>query len=555
MTTNFPAWSIAFFKDGRRGEPILLGPGTTTLGRDESNTISLPDASVSRIHAELVPAADGLILRDCKSRNGVRVNAVPRQHALLQKGDVVEIGIYTFEATLSPAALPRQKSRVAPVPAEAVSIEQTAARRLQLPDLKQDRHLSALYHVCYWITEDVAKPEKLPRLLELLLEGFRASEVQLYSESLELQCAVAANEKQRAIKLAPFLAKRCQAASEAIVFCGKDMGRHQQRAGQFNYLVGPLSPSQDRKENNAFVVITRPTEWEDFTNEDRVLLQAICQLWVRGQGKAQQLEDLKQENATLKQQTHTPTLLGNSDVMNKLRDRLRKVATTNATVLISGETGSGKELVANFIHQHSPRADRPFVKVNCAAVPEGLIESELFGHAKGAFTDAKSSYEGKFAQANGGTLFLDEIGEMPLVVQSKVLRALENGEIERIGQEGSTKVDVRIIASTHRDLAKMVQQGRFREDLFYRLNVLTVTVPPLREHAEDIPMIALHFLESFCLENGLAELRFAKDAAAVLSTHQWPGNARELRNVVQRCATEAENLVIKAADLKEHVVT
>jgi DNA-binding NtrC family response regulator len=240
--------------------------------------------------------------------------------------------------------------------------------------------------------------------------------------------------------------------------------------------------------------------------------------------------------------------------MNKLRDRLRKIAQTNATVLVTGETGSGKELAANLIHQHSPRSGAPFVKVNCAAVPEGLIESELFGHAKGAFTDAKSSYQGKFAQANGGTLFLDEIGEMPLVVQSKVLRALENGEIERIGQEGITKVDVRIIASTHRDLAKMVQQGRFREDLFYRLNVLTVTVPALREHAEDIPMIASHFLQSFCNENGLAELCFARDAEMMLTSYNWQGNARELRNVVQRCATEAENLVIKAADLEEHVV-
>lgn len=551
MITSSPAWSIAFSKDGRRGEPIPLGPGKTTLGRDQSNTISLPDASVSRVHAELIPAPDGLILRDCKSRNGLHVNGVPRQHALLQKGDVVEIGIYTFETTLAATAPPRRKQSVTLAPSGEVSVDLTAAQRLQLPDLKQDRHLSTLYHVCFWITDGLDNPERLPRLLELLLEGFRASEVQLYDGSLTLQLALAADPEKRAIKLAPFLAKRCQATAEAIIFRSQELGRHQQRAGHFNYLVGPLCRAGESE--HSFVVITRPTEWEDFTSEDRVLLQAICQLWVRGQGKAEQMQDLKSENAALKQQSKSPTLLGDSDVMNKLRERLRKIAPTKATVLINGETGSGKELVANFIHQHSPRSAAPFVKVNCAAVPEGLIESELFGHSKGAFTDAKSSYAGKFAQANGGTLFLDEIGEMPLLVQSKVLRALENGEIERIGQEGSTKVDVRIIASTHRNLAEMVQQGRFREDLFYRLNVLTIPVSPLREHAQDIPAIATHFLESFCRENGLAELRFTKDAETALSAHQWRGNARELRNVVQRCASEAESLLISGQEVRGHL--
>jgi transcriptional regulator with GAF, ATPase, and Fis domain len=285
-------------------------------------------------------------------------------------------------------------------------------------------------------------------------------------------------------------------------------------------------------------------DWVEFTTDDRVLLQAICHLWVRGQGKTQQVQELKRENATLKQKAGAPELLGSSAELEKLRERLRKVAATKATILINGETGSGKELVAQFIHDHSPRSGGPFVKMNCAAMPEGLVESELFGHAKGAFTDAKSSHAGRFSQANGGTLFLDEIGEMPLLVQSKVLRAIESGEIERVGDEGSMKVDTRIIAASHRNLAEMVEQGKFRQDLFYRLNVLTAAVPPLREHAEDIGVIAAHFLAAFCTENGMAQLSFSKEALARLQSYAWPGNVRELRNIVQRCAVEADGAVI-----------
>ena len=207
-------------------------------------------------------------------------------------------------------------------------------------------------------------------------------------------------------------------------------------------------------------------------------------------------------------------------------------------------------MVAQYLHDRSPRAAQRFVKVNCAAIPAPLMESELFGHVKGAFTDAKSDHQGKFQLAHGGTLFLDEVGELPLAVQAKLLRALESGEVERIGSERVTKVDARILAATNRDLRAEVKAGNFREDLLYRLEVATIAVPPLREHPDDIPLLAQHFLDKFCAENGLAAVAFAPDALGVLQKHRWPGNVRELRNVVQRLAMEADGPILSAADVK-----
>lgn len=211
-------------------------------------------------------------------------------------------------------------------------------------------------------------------------------------------------------------------------------------------------------------------------------------------------------------------------------------------------------MAAQFVHEASPRAGKAFVKLNCAAIPEGLIESELFGHVKGAFTDAKADRDGKFQQADGGTLFLDEIGEMPLSVQAKVLRALESGEVEKVGGRGPKKVNVRVLAATHRDLPALVKAGRFREDLFFRLNVLSLRVPPLREHLEDLPALAQGFLDRFAQDNGLAMMIWSEGALNVLAAHGWPGNVRELRNIVQRCAALAANAEIGAEETRAALI-
>lgn len=550
MKHDLRNWSIAFHKNGKRGQPIPLAEGTITIGRDASCTIRLPDASVSRVHAEVRETAEGVTIVDMKSSNGVKVNGVPRRQATLQPGDQVEVGIYKFELIASAGSAAAAAAET-PAFQSAAALQQTMVGRVQLPQAPQDRQLSLLTHVCYWVTEDLDAEKLRPRLLQLLLDGFRTEEVQLYSAKLELQATASESGGKSVVKLAPFLAEKCQVLPEATIITGTELRKHQQKVGNFNYLVGPLRPPGDPSAKASFLVLIRPADWVEFTAQDRVLLQAICQLWVRGQGKVQQVQQLQKENAQLKQKAAgSVTLLGDSDAMEKLRERLRKAAGTKATVLIQGETGSGKEVVAQFLHEQSPRAAGPFVKLNCAAMPDGLIESELFGHVKGAFTDAKAHHDGKFVQANGGTLFLDEIGEMPLGVQAKLLRAIETGEIEPVGGEKPKKVDVRIVAATHRDLGKMVDSREFRQDLLFRLNVFSAKVPSLREHVDDIPLLAENFLAPFCAENGLAELTFSRDAIAALKAHAWPGNVRELRNVVQRCAIEASGLTIEAADVR-----
>jgi DNA-binding NtrC family response regulator len=230
-------------------------------------------------------------------------------------------------------------------------------------------------------------------------------------------------------------------------------------------------------------------------------------------------------------------LCGHSSIWLKAVDRARRVAASDADILIEAESGTGKELVARLVHRLSPRRDRPFIAVNCAAFPETLLESELFGHAKGAFTGALNAKPGKFELAHGGTLLLDEVGEMPLSLQPKLLRALQEREFDRLGDTRTIRVDLRVISTTNRSLGEMVQEGKFRADLYYRLNVVPLSLPPLREHREDIRELAEHFL-GMCTRPGSA-LRLTEEFIAGLETHSWPGNVRELANCIRRAAALA----------------
>ena len=234
------------------------------------------------------------------------------------------------------------------------------------------------------------------------------------------------------------------------------------------------------------------------------------------------------------QDEDTSPLIGRSPALEATLRAGRLVAATGVTILLQGESGTGKELLAHEIHRASPRADAPFVAVNCATLPETLVESLLFGHRRGAFTGAESDHAGLIEQAAGGTLFLDEIGELPLAIQPKLLRFLETGDFLRLGDQAPSRADVRIIAATHRDLHEEVRAGRFREDLFYRLNVVPLTLPPLRERREDIPLLVTHFNRTLAQAHGLAPLRYRDDTLEALKAYDWPGNVRELRNLCER---------------------
>ncbi len=249
---------------------------------------------------------------------------------------------------------------------------------------------------------------------------------------------------------------------------------------------------------------------------------------------ALRLQRLENENRQLKQQLGKHEIVWQGDAMRRVMTQLERVAASETRVCILGETGTGKELVARTLHEKSPRAGGPFVALNCAAVPAELIESELFGHEKGSFTGAVGRHVGKFEQAEHGTLFLDEIGDMPLHMQAKLLRVLEEGEVERVGGENPVRVDVRVLVATHRDLAALAKDGKFREDLFHRIYVFPLVLPPLRERREDIPALVEHFAKQVCSQNGWKPIPFASDAMEALREYAWLGNVRELRNVVER---------------------
>jgi DNA-binding NtrC family response regulator len=292
------------------------------------------------------------------------------------------------------------------------------------------------------------------------------------------------------------------------------------KAGASDYVPKPFDNDEIR------LVLRRALDRTRLERENRILRERIDREW-------------RFEN-----------LIGSGTAMARVFETVRKVAETDLSVLIRGESGTGKELVAQALHQRSARRARPFVAVNCAAISRELVESELFGHEKGAFTGADARRTGKFEAAHGGTIFLDEIGDMPLETQAKVLRVLEDRKLERVGGNQPVEVDVRVVAATHRDLERECKAGRFREDLYYRLKVAQVELPPLRERGEDLPALANHFLEQLAERLGRAKKPLGADALARLARHAWPGNVRELRNVIEQAAVLAAGDTIEASDLR-----
>jgi DNA-binding NtrC family response regulator len=273
--------------------------------------------------------------------------------------------------------------------------------------------------------------------------------------------------------------------------------------------------------------------------------------------KALETQQLLQENQRLRQALQdrlaSGRILGRSPAFLKVLHQVNQIAPVRSTALLTGESGVGKEVIAEAIHLGSPRKDKPLVKVNCGALPESLIESELFGHEKGAFTGAHQQRKGRFELADTGTIFLDEVSEMPLNTQVKLLRVLQEGEFERVGGTKTLKVDVRVVAASNQNLEAMVAAGTFRKDLFYRLNVIHLEIPPLRARREDISLLAQHFLDKFCLENNRPPMGFTPEAMQALNNYLWPGNVRELENVVERAVALCNNPAVGLTDLPEEV--
>jgi len=299
---------------------------------------------------------------------------------------------------------------------------------------------------------------------------------------------------------------------------------------------GSIEMAVQAMHKGAFNFITKPF--------DRDTLILSCE-------KALELKGLRSKTKLqaneINRLTGTDGIISASSVMKELLDTASRAANSDATVLITGETGTGKEVLARLIHQNSPRSNGPMVTVNCAAIPSGLIESELFGHMKGSFTGAIKDRKGHFQTASGGTLFLDEIGEMATDIQVKLLRAIQEKEVQPVGSERAKSVDIRIVAATNMDLQKRIAQGEFREDLYYRLSVIPLFIPPLRERTEDIPALVKHFLNKF---DAPRDVFFSRQAQDLLKTYQWPGNIREMQNIVERCIILRKRAVIEPEDLQ-----
>lgn len=305
---------------------------------------------------------------------------------------------------------------------------------------------------------------------------------------------------------------------------------------------GTVRTAIEAMKNGAFDYITKPF----LIDEVEVVVE-----------RALEVKRLKQELAQLKMQnggSPEERFIGQSPAVQKIFKMLGRVAPTDASVLIQGESGTGKEIVAGLLHHYSPRRSKPLIKVNCAALPEGLLESELFGYEKGAFTGAGRPKPGKLELADGGTVFLDEIGEMTPALQAKLLRVLQEREIERLGGLEARPVDIRLVAATNRNLSGMVARGEFREDLFYRLNVVNITLPPLRERSGDIPLLAEFFVQKYCRRLDKCPLFLSPEAMARLESHNWPGNVRELENVIERAVIMASGPVIRPEHLADDLL-
>jgi len=306
---------------------------------------------------------------------------------------------------------------------------------------------------------------------------------------------------------------------------------------------GSIETAIEAMKCGAYHYIVKP-----FKNDELVLVIR------RAMERAALTEEVKTLKQELKKSFKLESIIGKSPAMLEVFNTVRRVAPASATVLIHGESGSGKELVARAIHSSGQRGAKAFLAVNCTAIPEGLMESELFGHVKGSFTGAHADKKGLFEEAHGGTLFLDEIGDLSLTLQAKLLRVLQDKTIRPVGSSDFKEIDVRIIAATHRDLKVMVKDGKFREDLFYRLNVLPVTVPPLRDRTEDIPLLVETFITKFASQNSSKVRAISSDAMAALMAHPWPGNVRELENLIERAVVLCAGETIEKSDVMGTVV-
>jgi DNA-binding NtrC family response regulator len=542
--------------------PFALNKVITTLGRNESNDIFLDDPKVSSFHGNILNREDGFHLLDLKSRNGTQVNGKPVSACALHDGDAIAFGdiqlrfksLTPFPKTPMPLARLNQKIHTMAI--QSPGLRKEAEEILREVERHQE-FLKALVETVSALTASRTVAHFAEKLAEVLTRKLECRSVSLGAErSLDLPKACAldgaiwdaaeakagAGGNGRWLKVAPNSAGwRVQLAFEPVP-----------GAGWIAFIADglPGEPREETRDLLDMMLLFASVLWRNLQEIESLHRKETGKLLdekdKESRGKIENLERQNRELDDFLRQMRNQLVFAEGGPMEKVQTLARKLATVDLPVLITGETGTGKTYIAKLIHHFSSRAAKPFLVIDCATLPANLIESELFGHEKGAFTGAMARKNGKVETCAGGTLFLDEIGDLPLELQGKLLRFVQEGKFERLGGNETVHVDVRIIAATNYDLQERVKAQKFRQDLFYRLHVLPLLMPPLRDRAEDIPVLARHFIHKHF---GQTAWSFSQDGLDAIRSHGWPGNVRELENKLQRAWLFHSGSIVTAADL------
>jgi len=552
------------------GQTFPLGTERLALGRDYDNAVHLRDLSVSRHHCVLEPEGESFRLRDLDSRCGTFVNGVPVRERDLEHGDLIKVGDSLLLFQSRPEAIADDTVLLddEPYDATATSVHRVRGEsRYLLPEAilaalpeeaRTARDLQALLRIgndlhSLHATEPIAR-----RLLELTLETIPAERATVLLLEGAPPAPAISFALGRGGSRAPFAVSRhlverivtegTAVFQDALEANAEWNGVESVAGARLHSLLAALLTTSEGPLGILYLDTRDPGTRFDERHLD--LLIAIAGIASPALSNAKLLAWLHEESRRMEEALDSE-MVGESESMKKLSALLARIAPTDSTVLLCGESGTGKEVAARALHRNSPRSSRPFVPINCATLSETLFESELFGHERGAFTGAVEKKTGKIEVAQGGTLFLDEVGELPIGTQAKLLRVLQEREYERVGGTRTLKADVRVVAATNRDLEQAIREGTFRKDLFYRLNVFPVTLPPLRERRDDISLLADHFAAR---SKGRRIAGFTPEARACLRRYSWPGNVRELSNAIERALVLGEGELIRPEDLPETVL-
>jgi Nif-specific regulatory protein len=529
-----------------------------SIGRDPRNHLALADPLASREHCVIVRQGDDFRLRDLGSFHGTLVNDARVTEFDLVHGDCIKIGRSRLKFLTGEEVVCEEtcgETRVMQIPTDQAELPAGLENSHDLQTLLRMSIMLHSFHALYKVRRSPARTTLERHLLEFIFEVIPATHgaILLYEDHLTepslLSVRGGESASHRPVVIDQALVRRV--TEERCGLIAENLAANPAAdavAGKSTALL--LAPLLIRERVCGIVYL----EGTAFRETHLQLLVALVQIASMALENAFHLDWLETENERLEAELHPDHhMIGGSPRLRELQRNILRAAQANSTVLVVGETGTGKELVARALHQNSPRAGRPLMAVNCAALAETLLESELFGHEKGSFTGAFAQKKGRLEIAAGGTVFLDEIGEMPMALQVKLLRVLQERQMERVGGTQPIKLDIRLIAATNRNLEDEVRAGRFRQDLYYRLNVVTLKTPPLRERQSDIPILAQHFASKFGAQCGRRIGGISPAAEAYLLHYDWPGNIRELENAIERAVVLGSSDIIQLEDLPESV--